>query len=316
MPTHILVTGGAGFIGSRVAKKYIQSGHRVTVIDNLSTGVEKNIPKGVQFYPLDIRSAELDELFQKNQFDIINHHAAQIDVRKSVDAPDYDAATNILGSIHLLELARKYQIRRFIYISTGGAVYGEPEYLPADENHPVRPLAPYGISKHTVEHYLELYSKLYGLEHIILRYPNVYGPYQNPYGEAGVNAIFIGQMLNGITPVIYGDGEQTRDFVYIDDIVSANLIALDSKNTGIYNLGRGKPISVNQIYQILQKITAYHEPVKYAPARAGEVNHIYLDAAKACNELAWKPKIDFEEGLSRTVRWFAEHPDWYPKPVK
>jgi len=313
MSFKILVTGGAGFIGSQVAKRFIVEGHKVTIVDNLVTGVEKNIPQGAEFQRIDITDSKLESIFQKGKFDIVNHHAAQIDVRKSVEDSMYDARINILGSLNLLENCRKYNVKKIIYISTGGAVYGEPQYLPADENHPIRPLAPYGISKHTVEHYVELYGMLYGLNYITLRYPNVYGAYQNPYGEAGVNAIFIGQMISGITPTIYGNGEQTRDFVYVEDVVEANWMALNTDKSGIFNLGWGEPVSVNDIYRILQKITGFPHPPKYVPERPGEVNHIYLKAEKIKKVLGWVPKVDFEEGLRRTVDWFRLNPNWYQK---
>jgi UDP-glucose 4-epimerase len=313
MPLKIAVTGGAGFIGSQVAKRFIADGHRVTIIDNLTTGVEKNIPKEADFCKLDITDPKLEEIFVHGKFDVVDHHAAQIDVRKSVEDPSYDARMNILGSISLLENCRKYKVKKIIYVSTGGAVYGEPQYLPVDENHPNQPLAPYGISKHTVEHYIELYSLLYGLKYVILRYPNVYGPFQNPYGEAGVNAIFIGMMLSGRTPTIFGDGEQTRDYVYIDDVVEANRLALTTDKQGIFNLGWSKPISVNDICKLLQTITGFPTPPIHAPPRPGEVNHIYLKADRIKKELGWSPQISFEEGLRKTVDWFKQNPHWYPK---
>ena len=316
MTKKILVTGGAGFIASQVAKRFIKEGCQVTIVDNLVTGDRKNVSPDAKFYQMDIGDPQLAQVFAEGQFDAVDHHAAQIDVRKSVENPAYDAKVNVLGSLNLLDCIQKYGVKKMVYASTGGAVYGEPQYLPADENHPVKPLCPYGITKHTVEHYIELYSMLYGLNYTILRYPNVYGTFQNPYGEAGVNAIFIGQMLTGKIPTIFGDGEQTRDFVFVADVVEANWLAINTEKMGIFNLGWAKPISVNDIYRILQKITGITQPANYAEERAGEVNHIYLSAEKIKKELGWEPKVDFEEGLRRTTEWFKENPNWYTKPGK
>ncbi|MCX7920348.1 MAG: NAD-dependent epimerase/dehydratase family protein [bacterium] len=309
---NILITGGAGFIASHIADAYIQAGHNVTIVDNLSTGIQKNIPQQAQFFPIDIRSlAELEKIFTAGNFDIINHHAAQIDVRKSVTNPIYDAEVNIIGTINLLELSRKYTVKKLIFASTGGAIYGEGIDLPADETHPINPECPYGASKRTAEVYIELYARLYGLNYLILRYPNIYGPRQNPKGEAGVNAIFIGQMLAGKTPTIFGDGTQQRDYVYIEDVVQANLIALRYSKNGTYNLGWGIGISVNEIYQKLQEIIGFKNPATYAPPRAGEIQRIYLDSQKAQTDLGWNPQYDFVTGLTKTVEWFRSNPNWY-----
>ena len=300
----ILVTGGAGFIGSNLTDKLIDSGHQVVVIDNLTTGFEKFINPRAKFYLADIRDgAVIDKIFEMEKPGIVNHHAAQIDVRKSVDTPVFDAQCNILGSINLIKSALDHKVKKFIYISTGGAVYGEPQANPVAETHPVNPECQYGISKHTVEHYLYLYQLHYGLKYTVLRYPNVYGPRQNPQGEAGVNAIFIHQMLNGKTPQIFGDGEQLRDYIFIDDIVSANLIAMEKGDNDIFNIGSGIGTSVNEIYQQLKEILNFpHDPV-YAPPRTGEINRIYLDAAKAKKILGWECRVSFREGLSKTVDW-------------
>jgi UDP-glucose 4-epimerase len=311
-PMNILITGAAGFIASNIADAYLASGHSVTIIDNLSTGNKKNLPKSAKFYQLDLRStAEVEKVFADSKFDIVNHHAAQIDVRKSVANPVYDAEINIIGIINLLELCRKYQVQKFIFASTGGAIYGEGIKLPADENHPVNPECPYAVAKRTSELYIELYSRLYKLNYIILRYPNVYGPRQNPKGEAGVNAIFIGQMLAGKTPTIFGDGSQIRDYLFVEDVVQANLIALTQMKNGTFNLGWGIGTSVNEIYQHLQKIIGFPNPANYAPARAGEIQRIYLNSQKAQTELGWKPHYDFATGLNKTVDWFRANPNWY-----
>ena len=301
----ILVTGGAGFIGSNVVDLYISEGHEVVVIDDLSTGRLSNLNPAAQFYKMDIRSSKIAEVFEKEKPDFVNHHAAQMDVRKSVQAPMFDSDVNILGSINLIENSVKHGVKRFIYISSGGAVYGEPEYLPCDEDHPINPICQYGVSKHTVEHYLFMYEKLYGLEYVVLRYPNVYGPRQDPKGEAGVVAIFTGQMLAGKEVMINGDGEQQRDYVYVGDCAQANLQALSSPNgSSIYNLGSGVGTSVNQIYLVLREITGYGLSHVNGPAKAGETRHIYLDASKANRELGWTQTISLEDGLRQTVKYF------------
>jgi UDP-glucose 4-epimerase len=228
-----------------------------------------------------------------------------MDVRRSVADPLFDAQVNILGSINLIECAKQYQAKRVIYISTGGAVYGEPEYLPCDENHPINPICQYGASKHTVEHYLYMYHVNYGLNYTVLRYPNVYGPRQDPRGEAGVVAIFTGQMLSGKPVVINGDGEQQRDFVYVGDCAKANLLAISNANgSGIYNLGSGRGTTVNEIFAALQKITHYPQSPIYGPAKVGETRRIYLSANKAHEQLNWTPVVSLEEGLEQTVDYF------------
>lgn len=301
----VLVSGGAGFIGSHVVDKYIANGYEVVVVDNLSTGRLSNLNPAATFYKLDIRSPQMAELFEKEKPDFINHHAAQMDVRRSVVNPQFDAEVNILGSINLIENAVKHQIKRIVYISTGGAVYGEPEYLPCDEAHPVNPICQYGASKHTVEHYLYIYHMLYGLEYVVLRYPNVYGPRQDPHGEAGVVAIFTGQMLDGKRVVMNGDGEQQRDFTFVGDCAHANLLALDgTSKSAIYNLGSGLGTSINKIFKVLKEITNYKLPLDYGPAKAGETRHIFLDAARAKQELGWAPSVSLEEGLRQTVEYF------------
>ena len=301
----ILVTGGAGFIGSHVVDLYIENGYEVVVVDDLSTGRLSNLNPGATFYKLDIRSPQIAEVFEKERPDYVNHHAAQMDVRRSVLDPLFDADVNILGSINLIECARKFEVKRFVYISTGGAVYGEPEYLPCDEAHPINPICQYGASKHTVEHYLYMYRQLYGLEYVVLRYPNVYGPRQDPHGEAGVVAIFSGQMLKGEQAKINGDGEQERDFVYVGDCARANLLALETQNgSAIYNLGSGQGTSVNQIFEVLKAITSYKLERLHGPAKVGETRRIYLDAQKARDELDWAAAICLEEGLKYTVDYF------------
>ena len=303
----ILVTGGAGFIGSNLVDRLIAEGHEVVIIDNLITGFKKNINEKAGFYEIDVRDKKIDEIFSKEKPDYVYHHAAQMDVRKSIEDPAYDADVNILGSINILENCRKHKVKKVIYASTGGAVYGEPEYYPVKEEHPINPICHYGVSKHTVEHYLFLYNCLYNLNFNVLRYPNVFGPRQNPHGEAGVNAIFIQKMLCGETPVIYGDGGQLRDYVYVGDIVESNILAMTKGDKGFYNIGSGIGSSVNQIYSILKNLINFPENAKYAPARLGEINKIFIDGSLAGRELGWSPKVTFEEGLKKTVEWFKKN---------
>lgn len=303
----IMVTGGAGFIGSHVVDTFVSNGHEVVVVDDLSTGRRSNLNPAATFYKVDIRSPEMEEIFEKERPQVVDHHAAQMDVRRSVEDPLFDADVNVMGSIKLIEMARKYDVERFIYISTGGAVYGEPEYLPCDEDHPINPICPYGASKHTVEHYLFMYQELYDLEYIVLRYPNVYGPRQDPHGEAGVVAIFSGQMLKGAPVIINGDGDQERDFVYVGDCARANLLALKTEKTNtIFNLGYGVGTTINEIYDNLKDITDYQLTAEHGPPKAGETRRIFLEANKASEYLDWKPSIGLKDGLSETVNYFRE----------
>ncbi|MGD1994429.1 MAG: NAD-dependent epimerase/dehydratase family protein [Anaerolineae bacterium] len=300
----ILVTGGAGFIGSHVVDAYIEAGHRVVVVDDLSSGSRANLNPAVTFYELDIRQPELREIFAAEQPDVVNHHAAQIDVRRSVSEPAFDADVNVLGSINLLECACAVGLPKVIYISSGGAIYGEPERLPCDEAHPVHPLSPYGVSKYAVEQYLHTYRESYGLDYTVLRYANVYGPRQDPHGEAGVVAIFSDQMLADERPTIYGSGEQARDFVYVADCARANLLALNQGSGRAYNLGTGRATSINALAALLKETTGYQGSVAHGPAKSGEVFCITLDAGRAWEELGWRPEVTLNEGLQRTVAYF------------
>ena len=301
----ILVTGGAGFIGSHVVDLFIAQGFEVVIVDDLSTGRASNLNPAAKFYKMDIRDPKLREVFETEKPDYVSHHAAQMDVRRSVAQPLFDADVNILGSINLIEAAKAVNLKRFIYISTGGAVYGEPERVPVEETDPINPICQYGASKHTVEHYLFMYHYNYGLKYTVLRYPNVFGPRQDPHGEAGVVAIFTGKMMAGEQVVINGDGEQTRDYVYVGDCARANLLAATVEHKpGIYNIGWGLPTSVNDIFSALAKVTGYTHPAQNGPAKVGETRHIYLNAAKAKKDLGWVPTISLEEGLTRTVEYF------------
>jgi len=300
----ILVTGGAGFIGSHAVDAYLEQGHDVVVIDDLSTGKRENVHPRAKLYPMDIRDEKLEGVFATERPEIINHHAAKASVRESMVSPMLYADVNILGSLNLLQLSRRYGVKKFIYISTGGAVYGEPEYLPADEAHRVQPLDPYGASKAAFEHYLPLYQANYGIPFTVLRYANVYGPRQDPLGEAGVVAIFAGQMLRGEQAVINGSGEQERDFVYVGDVAQANILALDRGDGGVYNIGTGTGTSINEIFARLKAATAYERAAVHGPPKAGEVFKVYLNVDRVARELGWQPVTDLEEGLRSTVEYF------------
>ncbi len=300
-----LVTGGAGFIASHVVDTYLANGYEVVVVDDLSTGHRENVNPAAVFYEMDICDPQLASVFEKERPDFVNHHAAQMNVRRSVVEPLFDARVNVLGSLNLIECAKNFGVKHFVYISSGGAAYGEPEYVPCDEAHPVNPICQYGASKHTVEHYLFMYQVNYGLPYTVLRYPNVYGPRQDPYGEAGVVAIFTGQMLRDQQVVINGDGEQERDFVHVKDCARANLIALTLYHpSGIYNLGSNLGTSVNQIFAALKQITGYTREPNYGPPKLGETRKIYLDARKAGQHLRWQPTIPLEAGLADVVSYF------------
>lgn len=302
----IIVTGGAGFIGSHVVDAYIKLGHEVVVIDNLSTGMEENINPKAKFYKVDIVSPECEEIFRKEKPDVLNHHAAQIDVRKSVQDPIFDANVNIIGTLNLLELCVKYGVKKVIFASTGGAIYGEQDYFPADENHPTRPLSPYGISKLTCEKYLFYYEKVHGIKYVSLRYSNVFGPRQNPHGEAGVVAIFIDKMLRGLQPVINGDGYQTRDFVYVEDVARANVLALEYDGSDVFNVGTGKETDINTLFDMLKKLTGSNCKKVWGPPKPGEQRRSSLSYEKINRVLGWKPAFSLEEGLSLTVDFFKK----------
>jgi len=301
----VLVTGGAGFIGSHVVDAFIGAGYEVVVVDDLSTGRRENLNPAATLYRVDIRDeVALAEVFASERPDYVSHQAARAQVRESMEKPVLYAEVNVIGSLNVLQLCRQYGVRKIVYASTGGAVYGEPEYLPADENHPVNPLDPYGASKHHVEHYLYLYRANWGLSYSVLRYPNVYGPRQDPYGEAGVVAIFARQMLTGGQPVINGSGEQERDLVYVGDIARANVMAISRGDGEIFNLGCGVGTSINEIFRLLKAATGYAGEETHGPAKAGEVFKIYLDAGKAHLELGWRARVSLEEGLAETVDYF------------
>lgn len=302
----ILVTGGAGFIASQIADAYIAKGHCVTIVDDLSTGFEDNINPAAKFVKLSISDPGIVDLFNKEKFDLVNHHAAQIDVRKSVADPLFDANTNILGTINLLQNCIKTGVKKIIFASTGGAIYGEQEYFPADEAHPTSPVSPYGITKLTIEKYLYFYQLEHKLNYTILRYANVYGPRQNPFGEAGVVAIFTNKLLKSEQPLINGSGEQTRDYVFVGDVVQANLFAVKDEQSDIYNVGTGIETNVNVIYNILNKVIGKGQEEKHGPAAPGEQLRSVITSEKLYKKFNWKPSILIEEGLAKTVDYFRE----------
>lgn len=302
---NILVTGGAGFIGSHVVDAYIELGHNVIVVDNLSTGSIENLNPKAKFYQLDIRDDKIEEVFKLEKIDIVNHHAAQMDVRKSVEDPIYDADVNIIGSLKLLQFSVKYDIKKFIFASTGGAIYGEQDYFPADEEHPTRPLSPYGVAKLTVEKYLYFYKEVHGLNYVVLRYANIYGPRQNPHGEAGVVAIFTSKMLKGEQPVINGDGFQTRDYTYVGDVVRANALALNyDKSSEVFNIGTGLETDVNTLFHKLKNLTGANCEEFHGPAKPGEQRRSVISYNKIYQTLGWKPEVPLDEGLKLTVEFF------------
>ena len=303
----ILVTGGAGFIASQIADAYIREEHDVHILDNLSTGFEKNINPKAHFIKSDISSPAILDLFGKEKFDVVNHHAAQIDVRKSVSDPIFDANTNILGTINLLQACIKTGVKKFMFASTGGAVYGEQEYFPADEKHPTNPVSPYGITKLSIEKYLYYYNIEYGLNYTILRYANVYGPRQNPFGEAGVVAIFTNKLLKGENPIINGEGKQTRDYVFVEDVVKANVITLNDKISDIYNVGTGIETNVNELFANINLVAGGKAEEKHGPAPKGEQARSVITSVKLFDRFNWKPSIKIDEGLKKTFDFFKSN---------
>ncbi|MFQ5601876.1 MAG: NAD-dependent epimerase/dehydratase family protein [bacterium] len=300
----ILVTGGAGFIASHIVDAYVDQGHEVVVIDNLSSGKEENINPKAKFYKMDIRDEKVDDLFAQNQFDVVNHHAAQMDVRRSVADPAFDAQVNVLGTINLLQSSVKHKISKFIFSSTGGAVYGEQEYFPADETHPTWPISPYGITKLTCEKYLFYYKEVFNLPHVIFRYSNVYGPRQSPHGEAGVVAIFSKLLLNGEQPTINGSGKQTRDYVYVGDLVRINVMALAHDRSDVFNVGTSVETDVNELFHLLNRFTDAGKEEFHGPEKAGEQLRSCILCKKAEDLLGWKAEVDLNAGLQKTVEFF------------
>jgi len=301
----VLVTGGAGFIGSHLVDRLIQEGYQVVVVDNLSTGKKKNINKQASFYKMDILNAKrVERVFQKEKPEIISHHAALMDVRRSGDDPVFDAQTNILGLLNLLGSAVRHGTQRIVFASSGGAVYGEQDLFPAPEGHPTHPLTPHGVSKLSSEYYLYYYRKASGLEYTTLRYSHVYGPRQDPQGEAGVVAVFTQKMLKGEQVVINGNGMQTRDFIFVDDVVDANMAVINNEIAGTFNVGTGRETSENQLYRHLLDITASTMKEIHGPEKKGEQVRSVLDWQKIGKAVDWEPRVPMEEGLERTVSFF------------
>ncbi|HET9209843.1 MAG TPA: NAD-dependent epimerase/dehydratase family protein [Thermoanaerobaculia bacterium] len=302
----VCVTGGAGFIGSHVAEAFLAQGRRVLIIDNLSGGRRENVPQGAELHVLDIRSKEAADLVRESGIEILVHHAAQMDVRRSVEDPMFDADVNILGSLNLAEAARRGGVRQVLFASTGGAIYGEQDYFPADEKHPARPVSPYGISKRSFELYLFYYSVTYGLDATCLRYANVYGERQNPHGEAGVVAIFLNRLLAGEAPTINGEGLQTRDYVHVSDVVRANVAAAGRPGYHVYNVGTGVETSVVDLYKEIARSVGSDLQAKHGPAKPGEQQRSVVDASLGRRELGLPRPIPLSEGLARTAAWFRE----------
>jgi UDP-glucose 4-epimerase len=302
----ILITGGAGFIGSHVADALIERGHRVTIVDNLSSGNEANVHRRAKFYKADIGNRKrLEKIFEKVEPEAVFHFAAQINVRTSVENPSADAAINVMGSLSLIELAAKHQVKKFIFASTGGAMFDDLTARPTPESTPAMPMSPYGIAKLSIEHYLRFFHHLKSLPYIVLRYANVYGPRQNAEGEAGVVAVFLSRMLEGAGPTVNGDGQQTRDYVYVGDVAQANILALDSEITeGVFHIGTGIETSVNDIFRMLNWQFGKAFTENHGPSKPGETRASVLAAKKAKEELQWEPKVALSEGLVATATWF------------
>lgn len=304
----IAVTGGAGFIGSNVAEAYVEGGHQVLVLDDLSSGLSAQVPAQARFVQADVRSPEAARALEAFQPEVLNVHAAQIDVRRSVASPSFDADVNIGGALNVIEASRRGgSLTRIIYAASGGSMYGDTQVIPTPETEPVAPVSPYGVSKASLELYLAAFRSMYGLHYVALRYSNVYGPRQNPHGEAGVVSIFTDRLLAGQQCTIYGDGGQTRDFVFVYDVVNANVAALTCDFCGGLNIATGIETDLNRLYQALAKAAERQTPAVYAEGRLGEQRRSVLANAKAIKALRWAPQWDIERGLAVTVDWFRKH---------
>jgi UDP-glucose 4-epimerase len=303
------VTGGAGFIASHIVDAYVERGHEVHILDDFSTGQRSNLNAQADLHEVDIAEPKAARLIEKIKPDALSHHAAQMDVRHSVADPTFDARVNIIGFINVLEACKNSGVKRVIFASSGGAVYGEQEVFPAAEDHVTRPASPYGVSKRAGELYLSYYQQSFGLPYVALRYANVYGPRQSAQGEAGVVAIFLSSLLTGKTPVINGDGRQTRDYVYVGDVVSANVAALDSSFLGAVNIGTGVETDVVTIFQLLRRAVGGHVEAVHGPAKAGEQRRSCLDTRRAAQVLGWVARMGLADGLRRTAEFYRETVD-------
>ncbi len=302
----ILVTGGAGFIGSHITDAYIKAGHEVVIVDNLSSGRKENINPKAKFYEMDLLDPKVENVFKNENIQVINHHAAQSSVERSVADPARDANSNIIATLQLLQHAVSYCIDNFIFASTGGAIYGDQAPVPASEESSCNPSSPYAISKLSVEYYLKFYQKVHSLNCVTLRYSNVFGPRQDPYGESGVIAIFCNRLIQNTAPLIYGDGKQTRDFVSVFDVVSANLMALESKdNSGIYNVGTGIETSILSLTESLVRLSGKNLEIEFGPPRKGEPRRSAIKYDKFKKHFGWEPNVDFDEVLLQTYKSFA-----------
>jgi|HubBroStandDraft_3_1064219.scaffolds.fasta_scaffold25548_4 UDP-glucose 4-epimerase len=306
-PRTVCITGGAGFIGSHLAAAFLAAGSRVLIVDDLSSGRRENVPAGTELFVLDIRSREAAELIAGSGAEVLVHHAAQMDVRRSVEDPVFDAQVNVVGSLNLFEAARRGGVRQVLFASTGGAIYGEQEQFPAAEEHPARPLSPYGVAKLAVERYLFFYHAVYGLDAVCLRYANVYGERQNPHGEAGVVAIFLDRLLAGQPPTINGAGLQTRDYVHVSDVVRANLAAVGLSGFHVFNVGTGVETSVVELYRELARAVGSRLEARHGPAKPGEQQRSVIDSGRLRRELGVPPPIPLAAGLPRTANWFRQH---------
>ncbi len=303
----VCITGGAGFIGSHLADAFVGQGWRVHVIDDLSSGRRENLPAGVEFHQLDIRSPEAAELVAGAGVDLLVHQAAQMDVRRSVADPTFDASVNVVGSLNLFEAARRGGVPQILFASTGGAIYGEQERFPASEDHPLRPLSPYGVAKLAIERYLYFYHATYGIDAVCLRYANVYGERQNPHGEAGVVAIFLKLLFAGRTLTINGDGLQTRDYIHVSDVVRANLAAVGRKGFLTYNVGTGRETSVVELFRELVEVTGIAVEPRFGPAQSGEQRRSSIDSGRLRSELGVAEPLELNEGFRRTAAWFRDN---------
>lgn len=299
-----VVTGGAGFIGSHLVEALQDEGWQVTVIDNLERGRAEQVPEGASFYQLDVRSPELIKAVADAAPRVVFHLAAQVDVSSSLRRPSHDAEVNIIGTLNLLEACRVCGVAKVVYAGSA-AVYGDPAHLPVGEDHPVVPGSCYGISKHTVEHYLSVYRACYGLDYTVLRYANVYGPRQDATGEGGVVAIFADKLAKGEVPVIFGDGGQTRDFIYVEDVCRANCLAAEHGGGCILNVSSGTETTINQLYEMMARLCAVNSPPVYAPERPGDIYRSVLDNTRAKQVLGWTPRVPLEEGLRLTMEWYG-----------